>query len=368
MQPDILIISLRGDLHAHATRWALARQGVDTDFFVPSDFPQRSQGTAHGLGTFRLKGPQLRGERYSTIWNRRSPDVQLDERLHKIDRELAAQTGRLFLRCFYDFHSSSAWVNEPDAAERLERKVPQLLFASQAGFRVPLTIVSNDLAEIRSFVGQGPPCVVKSTRPMSWALDDQHVVLSTRRIEVEDLDDAVAVESCPLIYQHEVSKELEYRVVVFGSDVVCFEIDSQAVAGAELDWRVVDIGTLPIRQVACPEELLSPLQKFMRLSGAVHGSFDFIRGIDGELYFLEVNQQGQFLWLETFAPESRLLDRMAHFLLSGGARSFRYHPEPDPALFAEYYDMGGLQEDLALADELHVQADYSTGIDERTRA
>ena len=55
----------------------------------------------------------------------------------------------------------------------------------------------------------------------------------------------------------------------------------------------------------------------MNSLGIVSGSFDFIVTEDGEHVFLEVNEQGQFLWLEDLCPDLLLLDAFCAFLTSG---------------------------------------------------
>jgi hypothetical protein len=52
--------------------------------------------------------------------------------------------------------------------------------------------------------------------------------------------------------------------------------------------------------------------------GIVNGSFDFVEGEDGKLYFLEVNSGGQFLWVEQAVPETMLLSKFLSQLVSSG--------------------------------------------------
>lgn len=54
----------------------------------------------------------------------------------------------------------------------------------------------------------------------------------------------------------------------------------------------------------------------MRQLGIVFGCFDFIITPDDEYIFLEVNEMGQFLWIEEILPELKLLDKFCEFLVS----------------------------------------------------
>lgn len=65
----------------------------------------------------------------------------------------------------------------------------------------------------------------------------------------------------------------------------------------------------------CPA-LKTNIRNLMKQLGIVFGCFDFIVTPDNEIYFLEVNQQGQFLWIEDFLPEMRMLDMFVHFIIN----------------------------------------------------
>ena len=48
--------------------------------------------------------------------------------------------------------------------------------------------------------------------------------------------------------------------------------------------------------------------------GIVFGCFDFVVTPEGEFIFLEVNESGDFLWMEECAPEYNILSRFAAWL------------------------------------------------------
>lgn len=50
--------------------------------------------------------------------------------------------------------------------------------------------------------------------------------------------------------------------------------------------------------------------------GLVFGCIDIIVTLNGEYCFLEVNEMGQFLWIERANPEIRILDAFCDFLLT----------------------------------------------------
>lgn len=70
----------------------------------------------------------------------------------------------------------------------------------------------------------------------------------------------------------------------------------------------------------------------------------------GDYVFLEVNEMGQFLWIEAANPEIRLLDHFCSFLMSGSAG---YHGE----ITGPPISYGELLSDDALSSEFRHQRD-----------
>lgn len=350
---SILIISQPTDVHALAVSRVLGQRGYDVHRVCEADFPQQLLGSFDPDVGYEFRNPRLCSADEMVVWNRRRQAPVPHPSLHVADRRLAMSVGADFLRSWHDLQQGS-WVNTPIAAERAERKTVQLAAARKVGLKLPRTLVSNDHLRIRDFVRTIPRVIVKPMTIMSWDTGDQWIGMTTTRVTEDDLWDPVAVEACPMIYQAEVAKKSEYRVVIFGSEATCIEIDSQAVSGAELDWRDVKHRELAMRQVELPESLRASVMGFMDEMGLVHGSIDLIHGLDDEIYFLEVNQQGQFLWLEEVVPSLNLLGVAAEFLAAGGAREFRSRGEYDDVSYDDYVRSGAASEDIEASASSHI--------------
>ena len=86
--------------------------------------------------------------------------------------------------------------------------------------------------------------------------------------------------------------------------VFCCRIDSQAVSGAGTDWRQADPFTIPHRIVDLDPTVEAALRRMLAQYGLHYGAIDMIVTPDGEYVFLELNPNGQWLWIEliTGAP------------------------------------------------------------------
>ena len=80
---------------------------------------------------------------------------------------------------------------------------------------------------------------------------------------------------------------------------------------------------MSIEPYVLPNSLEQQIRAFMKKMGLVFGSLDFIVSEDHEYIFLEVNEQGQFLWIEDANPDIKMLDIFVNFLLSN-SRTFKW--------------------------------------------
>ncbi|MFM9073679.1 MAG: hypothetical protein ACKOOC_09800, partial [Cyanobium sp.] len=72
-----------------------------------------------------------------------------------------------------------------------------------------------------------------------------------------------------------------------------------------------------MEEVELPEQVRSACIGLMHELGLVFGYIDLIVTKDQEYVFLEVNQMGQFLWVEEANPNIPLLDAFCQFLMAG---------------------------------------------------
>jgi hypothetical protein len=196
-----------------------------------------------------------------------------------------------------------AWVSHPERFRVAENKLVQLRTARDVGFRVPATLVSQDPARIRSFCAAlGHRVVVKSLT------NSREAALTAARVRPEHLADERALRISPAIYQELVEGERHLRVHAFGD-----EIHAALITFPDLDWRY-GLEDATVEPYPVPDGLGERIESVLRALGIRMGIFDFKYAPDGELVWLEVNPQGQFLFIEALAGMP-LTTCMADFLV-----------------------------------------------------
>ena len=198
---------------------------------------------------------------------------------------------------------SGRWVSDPFATRRAENKLLQLRVAQDCGLRVPKTLVSQDPAEVRRFCkALDYQVVVKAVRgtyirpPLTAFLDERL------------LDEEESLALCTAIYQEYVPGRCHLRVHVFGHEVYTAAIESD-----DVDWR--PNMNIPVRPTRIGADIADRLRDIVGRLGLVMGIVDLKLAEDGEPVWLELNPQGQFLFVEGLSGLP-LIRGLADFLAS----------------------------------------------------
>jgi glutathione synthase/RimK-type ligase-like ATP-grasp enzyme len=198
------------------------------------------------------------------------------------------------------------------------------MFGARGGLCCSKTLVSNEPERIRQFIraNANEGTIFKTFGAPFWALSNggsaaNYVVKIT---EEEALPSDAMLRTVPGIYQALVRKAHELRVNYFGGHMVAAKINSQDLEAASLDWRTVDSHALKIELCTLPSQVQDKCRHIMQRLGLVFGCFDLIVTPQGDYVFLEVNEMGQFLWIEEVNPEIALLDTFVDFLVQGKAK------------------------------------------------
>ncbi|MFY9820820.1 MAG: hypothetical protein WAM82_05525 [Thermoanaerobaculia bacterium] len=317
----MLILTQAGDLHAHAVDIGLRKKGIDTLLYYSSDFPSRETESA----LFREGRKQLwlgelgevAEEEIRTVWRRR-PAYALDrEKLHPADRQFAEWQCMAFRSSLFDVLAPRAfWVNRPEVAARASRKILQHELALKMGLSVPETLYSNDPNAIRAFLReQGGEAVYKTFLSMVWEAPDTHWLPYTSRLSERELVDDEILRAVPGIYQALVPKAFELRVSFIGKRAFAAKLLSQQTSDGQLDWRQA-YGELKMEPHTLSPIIAERCWRLMEALGLAFGCFDFVVTPQGEHVFLEVNEMGQWLFLET-GTGMPLLDAFCSFLAAG---------------------------------------------------
>ena len=335
----VLIVAHPADVHGVAVAHALRRKNYPVTYWHTTDFPSlatESISVSRRGTRIRAQGPGLLLDDadFKTVWHRR-PRYELDRNLlHPADRTFAGTQCDVFRRGFLNLLSPGAfWVNPPSARHVANNKILQQQVALSCGLRVPETLYSNDPGEIRDFIAAlGGSAIYKPLSTAPWRDGSKRWAYYTSVVTADKLVDDDILRQTPGIYQEVVAKDYELRVTIMGREAFSAKVLSQDTVSGKVDWRR-SYDELKMVAEPLPAEALEPCLELMRGLSIVFGCFDFIVTPEGEPIFLEVNEMGQFLFIEDYTGLP-MLDAFSDFLIAGDPE-FRYQREHPSVRFGE---------------------------------
>lgn len=252
--------------------------------------------------TLRSEHAEINLANVRAVYFRRAyPPTPLDG----TDREawqFAAREARTMLIGLYA-HLECPWISNFSAIRAAENKPRQLRLATRLGFNVPETVITTDSGVARSFIESGATVL----KALSYGDLGKGKVLHTTLLSNWSDDFAADIEVCPVLLQRHIVKAADWRVTVVDDTVFCCRIDSQAHPEYALDMRrgLADTSMAHTLQQLSPD-LESLFVELVRALGLRFGAIDIVEDTNGMMWFLEINPNGQWAWIEdrTGAPIS----------------------------------------------------------------
>lgn len=232
---------------------------------------------------------------FHSVWFRRTMVPELDELdesvKHYIYEELDA-----FLSYLWRSIRAERWLSHPENIYRAENKVYQLNAAKKVGLTIPKTIISGDPKEIRSFYHeQEGNVIIKPLFYNRFIQQENQSLIFTNKLSYQDLIDIEKRPPLPSIFQQNVKKSLELRITVVGNQVFTASVESQNHNQTKTDWRRKK---LKFKRFELDNFIQEKCKKLVHSLNLNFGAIDMILTPDGQYIFLEINPNGQWVWIE----------------------------------------------------------------------
>lgn len=199
---------------------------------------------------------------------------------------------------------SGVVLTKPYLLRQAENKIFQLIYAKSHSILMP-----------KSFIGNND----------YWkCINDQRIIkpISVGKIEtssgiaiiqtnlMHENDSYDSPELTPVYIQEYIKKSFEVRITVVDDDFFAVKIVSDNM----IDWRAGNNNQYEIIDI--PIEIKKCIKMMMKDFQLRFGAIDYIVDIDGKWYFLEINPNGQWQWLECILGLS-ISDSIMNMLLGG---------------------------------------------------
>ncbi|CAN7610342.1 hypothetical protein [Devosia sp. LjRoot3] len=195
------------------------------------------------------------------------------------------------------FYSSldCRWLSDPSLIAKAEDKPRQLALAASMGFSIPTATITNEFAQASAFVSSGP-AVAKPLRSGRLSRGAEEQIAFTSLLDGISALDEASIRVSPVIYQRAVKKARDLRITVVGARVFACEITQ--IDATEIDWRRLGTEQLSYRAVDLPPPLADLCINLVNALGLGFGAIDLVQDWEDRYWFLEINPNGQWAWIE----------------------------------------------------------------------
>jgi glutathione synthase/RimK-type ligase-like ATP-grasp enzyme len=313
----IVIVAFASDNHTAPVKWALEKAGYTVACWAGVGCTAARQATLSFNGGTQVILGSYTVDPGDVVWIRRPSPPLPHPNVAVADKAFAEEEYRWFsLSTMYLLERLPVRCINPYSSSRvINNKAVQLYLAARKGLNVPATVMTNAPVAVRdSFKNSSRGRVCKAFFPHIWKKEGSEALAVTETFEIsaEALPEDEVLTYAPAIYQEMIVKAFDVRMLLLGTTVYSYSLRTP---NGVLDWRQeVGQGHVTLEEIATPADVETAVLAFSREAGIEFGSLDFAVDENGRWWFLEINEEGQFLWLDTFNPAFRVQEKFLAFL------------------------------------------------------
>lgn len=186
------------------------------------------------------------------------------------------------------------WINHPSAINDAT-KMLQLKKATEVGFDIPHTLVTNDNESVKEVFSTNESLIVK-------VLDSHHVEykpgkLFTTHAHILSSDEINTISSlidAPVTFQPFIDDHEEVRVTIVGNKIFASKLMNKP---DDNDWHNKPIQDMKLTEYKLTKEVEDKCLRLLSIMELQYGAIDLLLTKD-KVYFLEVNTIGDWRWVE----------------------------------------------------------------------
>lgn len=237
----------------------------------------------------------VNGNQVESAYFRRPSPPEYTNSPETSENEYIASEWLAFLKSIYA-RLEGKWFNSPVSIALAEDKPKQLLLSKEVGFRVPNGLITNVANDIIQKAGNSR-LIIKPVR-QGLVEGKEEKVIFTSRVPELTTEHTSAISHVPSIFQQEVIKKFDVRVTVVGKQVFPVAIWSQDSEETRVDWRKGGRIDLRHQVIELPRGIAKSCIALTSRLNLKFGAIDLICDQDDNYWFLEINPNGQWAWIE----------------------------------------------------------------------
>lgn len=294
---DIIVITHEGDAHLEFVQRHLSSQLICIDPIAVVQGATLTFEPKRSVVTYKEKCIT----NVAAVWFRkplsvRNTKIPVDTIYEEYSRESLVR----HINNLKTIFPEALWVSDYYAILRAENKVWQLDLANRLGLRVPDTIITSSTESARKFIRDNQEVIVKF-QSVSAPHGEGFSALASMKITTADFKDIQGLSLAPAIFQQLIKPKADVRVTVVGEKVFAALIEDPGVeeVGEIRDWRLAHLlGRSSFAKYAISNEASRLCVRLVKAMGLQFGALDFVLDHNNQLWFLEINSNGQWAFIE----------------------------------------------------------------------
>ena len=273
------------------------RVNTDTDF-LDAAFSYADNQPQVFLGS---RNP-LRADCISSVWYRRPKPIRVSGAYDDQHEEHhAALEWTSALEGFLGHIAESRWINHPAQIALAMPKLLQLTLAAQLGLATPKTLISTRAEELTGFWHElNGRVVVKPLHAGHIERQDsgRDSVIYTNRVHEYDLLRLANSTKVPTFFQEEIPEKKDIRVTMVDGHYVAHILTPSSPV---IDIRRNNMAGMYYEFIPLPDDVANRTRQLMDKMHLRFGAIDFAMDRSGRWWFLEINPNGQWAWMDLVA-------------------------------------------------------------------
>jgi hypothetical protein len=287
----ILIISEQDDLHVQKVLSFIDQDKYHVDIFGINDLENDGYVDTLSEMTGEFFDTDKRYSRvYDICWWRKPIFINSSEKyLKNINLSNIAKKEKIdFLEGVILNIPIRSWINNISDMKIASNKIHQL---NVVEINIPKTVITNKKEIIKKIFQD--KFVMKTLKSQSLGLEEG--VLKTTLTNIDDID-KIDLNFMPVICQEFIDKICDIRVTIIGNKLFSAKIYPLS-EKAKIDFRS-DYNNLKHEVFKLPKDIEKSLLAINKYYNLNYSAIDLIEDKNGNIYFLEINPNGQYLWIE----------------------------------------------------------------------
>lgn len=231
------------------------------------------------------------------VWLRRIWSPKIDEDIEDEFRTICITESKTVLKNVLGAVTHAFWFDPIENIQFASNKILQLKLATDSGLKIPQTLITNQADKANTFYHSQESIIAKMTAETSFGMSRTAMSMHTYKVEPEHVEGFESLQYCPMVFQEEIHKKLELRVIYVAGQFFTGAIDASDSEG-KTDWRKAKSNQVGWSNYQLPEEIKQKITTLMSKLKLQFGAIDIICTHQEEYVFLEVNPIGEWGMLE----------------------------------------------------------------------